>query len=169
MQVQKCDNACVAAWTWLMASVIGVMVVIRWWLERVRVRMSRTKDRHKRAGPFSRDESLLSLDRRTRAGRVMKSVIRELTLHIGDATAPQRLLIQSAALKSVRLALLSDQLLDGTPPSEGSDHHALSWLNSLRLDLVAIGLERKTMPSLDLNAYLKEQAAAPVAEAVAAE
>ena len=73
---------------------------------------------------------LVDLDRRTRAGRVLKGVIRELTMHVGDATAPQRLLIQSAGLKAVRLALLSDQLLDGTPPSGGSDHHALAWLNS---------------------------------------
>jgi hypothetical protein len=80
------------------------------------------RDRHKKPGPFSRDQALVDLDRRTRAGRVMKGVIRELTMHVGDATAPQRLLIQSAGLKAVRLALLSDQLLDGTPPSEGSDH-----------------------------------------------
>jgi hypothetical protein len=117
------------------------------------------RDRHRKPGPFSRDQALADLDRRTRAGRVMKGVIRELTLHIGDATAPQRLLIQSAALKSTRLALLSDQLLDGTPPSEGSDHHALAWLNSLRLDLQALGLERKGPASIDLHAYLKEQAA----------
>jgi hypothetical protein len=116
------------------------------------------RDRHKKAGPFSRDQALVDLDRRTRAGRVMKSVIRELTNHLGDATAPQRLLIQSAALKSTRLALLSDQLLDGTPPSEGSDHHALAWLNSLRLDLQALGLERKGPAALDLREYLKEQA-----------
>jgi hypothetical protein len=117
------------------------------------------KDRHRKPGPFSRDQAIIDLDRRTRAGRVMKGVIHELNAHIGDATAPQRLLIQSAALKSVRLALLSDQLLDGTPPSEGSDHHALAWLNSLRLDLQALGLERKGPAALDLREYLKEQAA----------
>jgi hypothetical protein len=40
--------------------------------------------------------------------------------------------VQSAAVKATRLALLTEQLLDGTPPSEGSDHHALAWLNSNR-------------------------------------
>jgi hypothetical protein len=97
----------------------------------------------------------------------MKSVVAELIAHLGDASAPQRLIVQCAAVKAVRLALLTDQLLDGTPPSDGSDHHALAWLNSLRLDLQAIGLEKKTVPSLDLNAYLKEQAAA-ASEATAA-
>jgi hypothetical protein len=53
------------------------------------------RDRHKKPGPFSRDQALVDLDRRTRAGRVMKGVIRELTMHVGDATAPQRLLPQT--------------------------------------------------------------------------
>jgi hypothetical protein len=92
----------------------------------------------------------------------MKSVTAELIKHLGDASAPQRLLIQAAALKSVRLMLLTDQLLDGTPPSDGSDHHALAWLNSLRLDLQALGLERKGPAAIDLREYLKSQAEAPL-------
>src|ERR1700722_456216 len=124
--------------------------------------------RHRKPGPFSRSQSLVDLDRRTRAGRVMKSVVAELIEHLGDASAPQRLLVRSAAVKAVRLALLTDQLLDGTPPSEGSDHHALAWLNSLRLDLQAIGLERKGAAQLDLSVYLKEQTEATATEATAA-
>jgi hypothetical protein len=75
--------------------------------------------------------------------------------HLGDdATSPQRLIVQSAALKAVRLSLLTEQLLAGDPPSDGSDHHALAWLNSMRLDLQALGLERREKPVLDLAAYL---------------
>ena len=108
------------------------------------------------------------LDDRTRAGRVMKGVIRQLTDQLGDPTTAQGLLIQSAALKATRLALLSEQLLDGTPPSEGSDHHALAWLNSLRFDLMALGLERRERQILDLNGYLKQAAdTAPLATDVA--
>ena len=92
----------------------------------------------------------------------------ELIAHIGDATAPQRLLVQAAAVKATRLALLTDQLLDGTPPSEGSDHHALAWLNSLRLDLMALGLERKGPASIDLSEYLKAQSADSPTKATAA-
>jgi hypothetical protein len=98
----------------------------------------------------------------------MRSVIAELTAHIGDASAPQRLLVQCAAVKATRLALLTDQLLDGAPPSEGSDHHALAWLNSLRLDLQALGLERKGPVTVDLHQYLKEQAGPTAADATAA-
>jgi hypothetical protein len=117
----------------------------------------RSGNRHRKPGPFSRDQSLAEVDRRTRPGRVLKSVVAELMQHIGDATTPQRLLVQCAAVKAVRLALLTDQLLDGTPPSEGSDHHALAWLNSLRLDLQALGLERKGPAAIDLHEYLKTQ------------
>jgi hypothetical protein len=123
----------------------------------------RSASRRKNSGPFSRDQALVDLDRRTRAGRVMKGVIAELTARLGDASAPQRLLVQSAALKAVRLMLLTDQLLANEPPSEGSDHHALAWLNSLRLDLQALGLERKRPASIDLHEYLKTQAEAPAA------
>lgn len=85
----------------------------------------------------------------------MKGVINELMAHIGDASAPQRLLVQSAALKATRLMLLSQQLLDGQPPGDGSDHHALAWLNSMRLDLQALGLERKASVMVDLHDYIK--------------
>jgi hypothetical protein len=113
------------------------------------------RNRRKKPGPFSRDQALTDADRRTRAGRVLKSVIGELLDHMGDATAPQRLLVQSAALKATRMALMSDQLLNGQPPSEGSDGHALAWLNSMRLDLMALGLERKMPAAIDLHDYIK--------------
>lgn len=112
--------------------------------------------RRKKTGPFSRDQELSNVDRRTRAGRVMRSVTTELMQHLGDASAPQRLLVQAAALKATRLALMTESLLDGVSPSEGSDHHALAWLNSLRLDLQALGLERRVNPSMDLASYIKD-------------
>jgi hypothetical protein len=74
-----------------------------------------------------------------------------------------RRIVQSAALKATRLSLLTEQLLDGKPLSEGSDHHALAWLNSLRLDLQALGLERKGPASIDLHEYLKTQTEATAA------
>jgi hypothetical protein len=102
------------------------------------------------------------MDNRTRSGRVMKTVIRQLSDQIGSPTTAQALLIQSYALKATRMALLSEQLLDGKAPSEGSDHHALAWLNLLRLDLCALGLEKRERQVLDLNGYLKEAADTPL-------
>ena len=45
-------------------------------------------------------------------------------------------------------------------PCRRSDHHALAWLNSMRLDLQTLGLERKADKVLDLLADIAEQAEA---------
>lgn len=103
-----------------------------------------TASKKPKPGPFSRDRALTSIDRRTQAGRKFRAQIAALSDHIGgNPTPPQSLLIQSAALKATRLFLLSEKLLNGDEIGEGSDHHALAWLNSLRLDLQALGLEQR--------------------------
>lgn len=75
----------------------------------------------------------------------------------------EALIIQSAALKSVELFLLSEKLLDGGEIGENSDHNALAWLNSLCLDLTALGLASRikdVTPSLaDLAASLDRDGA----------
>ena len=113
------------------------------------------KRRRNLPGPFSSAESLTNLDRRTVPARIMKTVVADLLAHIGDdVTAPQKLIIQAAGLKAVSLALLSDKLLtDENGLAEGGDHHALAWLNSLRLDLIALGLERRERQILNLAGY----------------
>jgi len=98
----------------------------------------------RKPGPFSRDRSLSTLDKRTKAGRVLRTTIGDLTAHLGgEPTAAEALLIQSAALKATRLFLLSEKLLAGGEIGEDGDHHALAWLNSMRQDLTALGLARR--------------------------
>lgn len=98
----------------------------------------------KPVGPFARDRSLTTLDKRTKAGRVLRQTIADLTGHVGgDPSAAEALLIQSAGVKATRLYLLSEKLLNGGEIGADSDHHALAWLNSLRLDLQALGLEKR--------------------------
>ena len=80
---------------------------------------------------------------------MMRSVEADLASDLGgDPTTAERLLIQSAAVKATRLSLLADQLLDGVE-IQTDQHHVLAWSNSLRLDLIALGLERraKTVPT----------------------
>jgi hypothetical protein len=101
-----------------------------------------TKSR--KIGPFSRDRSLSTLDKRTKAGRVLRSTLSDLTAHVGgDPSAAEALLIQSAALKATRLFLLSEKLVGGGEIGEDGDHHCLAWLNSMRQDLTALGLARR--------------------------
>ena len=65
----------------------------------------------------------------------MRKIEGDLTADLGgDPTTAERLLIQSTAVKAVRLALLSERLLEGDEPGEDG-HHALAWFNSMRLDL----------------------------------
>lgn len=105
--------------------------------------MSRVSRKSKGVGPFSTDQSLVEIDRRTRAGRMMKGVQRELFDFLGDPTPGQRLLIQAVSVKATRLALLSERLLSGKAIADGTDHHLLAWLADMRRDLQALGLERK--------------------------
>ncbi len=97
-------------------------------------------------GPFSKDRRIVqaSVDRRSKVGRLFRTTIADLSDQVGGKPTPaQSLIIQSAALKACRLYLLSEKLLHGSDMAEASDHHALAWLNSLRLDLTSLGLERR--------------------------
>jgi hypothetical protein len=92
--------------------------------------------RRKLPGPFSRDQSLANPDRRTKAGRTLKTVIAELVAHVGDPSAAQRPVIQSCAIKAVRL---------------------LAWLESMRRDLQTLGMERRERPILDRASHLQSK------------
>src|SRR5206468_3728370 len=111
----------------------------------------RRRRRPRRTGPFAR--SLTDLDRRTRAAKIMREIVDELTAHCGgNPSAAEALLIRQAAMKATRLHLLSERFLAGTDLAEGSDHHALSWSNSLRLDLAQLGMERRVIKTINPEA-----------------
>ena len=110
----------------------------------------------RKPGPFSRDRNIANVDKRTTAGRVFRTTIADLTSHVGGhPSAAEALIIQSAGLKATRLFLLSEKLLNGGEIGEDSDHHALAWLNSLRLDLGALGLASRAKDiTPDLRQYI---------------
>jgi hypothetical protein len=59
-----------------------------------------------------------------------------------DPSAAELLLIQNASMKVVRLNLMAEELLAGSPVD--ADHNSiLAWSNSLRLDLRELGLEKR--------------------------
>ena len=78
----------------------------------------------------------------------------ELVKHCGgEPSIAEGILIDRVIAKVLRcrlyeVGLLSDQTL-------GSRDHYLAVANSLRLDLQALGLERKVKDVLDLEKYLK--------------
>jgi hypothetical protein len=122
---------------------------------------SKAKHSTKPVGPFSKDRRLTTLDARGKVGRLLRQTRLDLTEQVGGDPSPaEALIIQSAALKAARLFLLSEKLIGGDDLAEGSDHHALAWLNSMRLDLMALGLGRRIRDiTPDLSTILREHSA----------
>jgi hypothetical protein len=109
-------------------------------------------------GPFSETKTLAALlDRRTQEGRFAAEVEDGLVEHLGgEVTAPQRLLIRCAALKALRVALLSRLMVTKEGMTDLCDRQLVAWMNSLRLDLQALGMERPEQAPRTLQAYLVE-------------
>jgi hypothetical protein len=125
--------------------------------------------RRRTIGPHSSKGSIMALDARTNVAKLLRKITADLLDHLGDPTAPQRLIVQGAAFKALRVALFADRMLnDENSLSEKSDHNLLAWSNSLRLDLMALGLERREKATIDLATYLargRTPAGEPAADA----
>jgi hypothetical protein len=71
-------------------------------------------------GPFARDRSLTTIDRRTKAGRVLRQTRADLIDMLGgNPTAAEALIVQSAAVKATRLFLLRARLEIRRPMRSG--------------------------------------------------
>jgi hypothetical protein len=109
----------------------------------------------RRVGPHSSGNALRTLDSRTNTAKLLRKITNDLLDHLGSPTPPQRIIVQNAAFKALRIVLFSDRMLNEPGAlSEKSDHNLLAWSNSLRLDLVALGLERRERQTIDLASYL---------------
>ena len=110
-------------------------------------------------GAFSRVH-LKRLDRRTREGKTLIAARGALTSAMGGQPSPQQsMLIDRISFKMLRCALYEMATLAGDTTA-GTDHIYLAWANSLRLDLQALGMHRKSKQVLDLTSYL-DAAATP--------
>jgi hypothetical protein len=98
-----------------------------------------------------------NLDGRSKLARAMRAVKADLTTALGNDPSPQeRILIDRCVYKLFRVTLFEAATLAG---EKGADEHYLAWSNSLRLDLLAIGLDHMKPKPLDLASYMREQAA----------
>jgi hypothetical protein len=75
----------------------------------------------------------------------------------GDLSTMQAVLIDRVVHKTIKCHMYERGILDGNDP--GSRDHYLACCNSLRLDLCALGLEKrvKNLP-MTLGEYLKKDA-----------
>jgi hypothetical protein len=102
---------------------------------------------------------LTAVDGRCRVARCIREFAEELARHVGGDPSPaQRVLIREASVKNAKLGMLVDKILSGTEPDvDLATRCYLSWSNSLRRDLEALGLER---PEVQLPAAPLEYLAA---------
>jgi hypothetical protein len=107
-------------------------------------------------GPFSSSKTLAALlDRRTHEGKFAAELEDAVVEHLGgDPTAPQRLVIQCATLKALRVALLSQLMVTKEGMTDLADRQLVAWMNSLRLDLQALGMMKPEQAPRTLRAYL---------------
>jgi hypothetical protein len=113
----------------------------------------------RRAGPYSKRAALAHLDHRTRQGKFAREVRTQLIEHVGGRpSAAQLLLIQMATLKALRIALLSDVVAGQVQVDERDDRQLVSWMNSLRRDLEALGLARPAERMPGIREILLERA-----------
>ena len=109
----------------------------------------------KKHGAFA---SLENLDQRTGLAKGLRALREDLTTALGGNLSPQEaLLIDRCVYKAARIASWEAYTLNGGEPSD-TDAHYLAWANSLRLDLQALGLQRRAAPAEDLRSYLAAHA-----------
>lgn len=98
----------------------------------------------------------LHVDGRTRLGKWMDHLRNELSRHVGgEPSVAESILIEQIVIKTLKVHLYHVGLFKNK--SFGSRDHALAIQNSIRLDLMALGLQRRQKRVLDLDEYLKEK------------
>jgi hypothetical protein len=103
---------------------------------------ARTARKRRKIGPFSRRLSFGSLDLRTKEGQFAHDIKTALLEQLGgDPTPAQQILVQLAAIKALRCELLCNVIFSDTAIKDVREYHLLAWMNGLRRDLEALGLE----------------------------
>jgi hypothetical protein len=82
----------------------------------------------RRVGPYSRPGRLQAIDYRTSEGQLLTQIRSELTQHIGGKpTAPQRILIDRAAMLVLRITLMDKVQAQNAFMSEKNYAGKVSW------------------------------------------
>lgn len=116
---------------------------------------------HKPGGtvPFSgayADLSRRNVDQRTVLARAMNTLKEDLFMALAEDVTPQeRIIIDRIIYKVIRITLIEAAFLRG---DEVRDDIYTGWTNSLRSDLMAIGLGRREKTVKLLEEYLKQEA-----------
>ena len=112
-------------------------------------------------GPYSRPKKLALLDGRRAEAKLMREVRDDLTAHIGGKpTVTQRMLVNRAAVLSLRIHLLDRLTLSDAGLSEKNAREAVCWENALRRTLIALGTKSAADRTPSIKDFLASRAAA---------
>jgi hypothetical protein len=96
---------------------------------------------------------------RSALARALCALREELTTSIGgDPSVQEQLLIDRCVYMSARIHGWETATLNGQEPNT-IDQSYLSWVNTLRLTLSALGLQRRARPVESLREYLAKRQA----------
>jgi hypothetical protein len=103
-------------------------------------------------GAYSKEIVLARPDGRSREARLLQQMRRALIEHLGGEarlSAPQRAMVERAAMLQLRVAVLDGKILDGTF-SEYDAKTYLAFSNSLARTLDRLGLAPAAAPQMTL-------------------
>jgi hypothetical protein len=110
-------------------------------------------EKFRRIGAYSWSTTLAKVDGRTKVGMMLREVRRDLLKHVGGKpTVVQRMLIDRAAVLTLRLALLDEKIIADHPLTEHDTNHIIAWQNALTRVLNALGVGAAAAPSDPLEA-----------------
>src|SRR5215472_5983281 len=110
-------------------------------------RPSMARRKKRRIGAFSKRLAFSDLDGRTNAGKYVDSIKQDLEVQIGNPSPGQQILIRLVAIKMLRCEMIYERVLsqpDGGDLQDRVENYFLAWSNSVRRDLIALGVLDKT-------------------------
>jgi len=106
-------------------------------------RPSMARRNKRRIGAFSKRLAFSDLDGRTNAGKYVNSIKQDLEAQIGNPSPGQQILIKLVAIKMLRCEMIYERVLsqpDGGDLQDRVENYFLAWSNSVRRDLIALGV-----------------------------
>jgi hypothetical protein len=109
-----------------------------------------------RIGVYSRQPALRKLDKRTREAGYMAWVRADLIAHVGgNPTIVQKMLIDRAAILSLRLAMADTKIIEDRL-TLCDNNHIVAWQNALTRVLRTLGVHRSGA-DINLANYVTEK------------
>ena len=123
------------------------------------MKASRVREGNTNALKHGAYRQLTCLDARTREARYLAGLEATLVSALGGDPSPQQiLLIRRVCVKALRCSLLEQEIIvkNGRfPRTVGEDY--LRWSRDLRLDLQALGIEKRMKRVVDLQDYISDR------------